>query len=323
MKKVIVIFVCLLMIATVFGASMVVIAGKGGGGGKPPKDPPPPSDPAIAFTSTVELYVMNADGSALTNIYSADDYLYGPTWAPDKSAIGFLARVDGTWDYDLWRIDVDVVDGVVQGSNAVMLISDIWLHPVWSPNGDVIAFPSVYDGSSPSLLQTIPANGGTVETINTADEGYIIDYPTWSPDGSQIAFRERDTSTPYPYDHSIKVLTLATETEPATTETVFGPVDYSFSGLDWARTSDTIALMAQASIWTIDITQTDPTPQFIVGGEARWPTWSPDDSQMAFSKPDRISGGGRTRGWRVHVYDFATEESTKITGGSFPDWSRA
>jgi Tol biopolymer transport system component len=299
---------------------------KKGGGGKPPKDPPPPADPAIAYTNGDELMVMNADGSNQTEVYSSSDMAGHPTWSPDGTSIAFLIDVSGTLDRELWRIDVTFVDSVPQGSNAYMLSDKSYWNPAWSPAGDVIAFPKrIYDPSvgndTPREIRTIPAAGGVETTLYTAPEGHRVLNPTWKSDAAQIAFREQDTNTS---EYFIKVYDFNT----STTTTVFGPVDYTIISLDWARTKYVFAFNTHeidpsglSAIYTLDLTEATPTPQFVIGGESRAPSWSPDDSKLVFGKPDRVRNG-RVSGWKVTTYEFTSGDTEKLAGGLVPDWRR-
>jgi hypothetical protein len=139
MKKAIVLFVCLLMIATVFGATMSVMAAKGGngggGGGKPPKDPPPPADPKIAYVNGNALMVMNVDGARQTMIYEGT--VQGPNWSPNGDSIAFLGTYTTGVSRELWTIDISIVNDEPVGSNPTLLYDNAYYNPAWSPDGDI------------------------------------------------------------------------------------------------------------------------------------------------------------------------------------------
>lgn len=300
-KKIVVICVCVLLIATMLGTSFA-LAGKGGG--KPPKDDPP-ADPAIAYRiergKGWDLKVMNADGSNQATVYHNDNNIGNPCWAPDGSAIAFPVS------QDLYRIDVSVVNGVPQGSNPTELAQDIEMPIEWSPAGDVIAFKNTVNGYK--VIQTVPATGGTVETIYTAPEGYGIGSFAWSNDASKMAIGSGSNGV-----GSILILDLS----DYSTTTVFGPTTESCGHFDWARTSDTLVCTSNAGISTIDLTSPSPTLETLIAGEGlfKMPTWSPDDSQIACLKWEKNN-------WlNIIVYTIETEDMEKIAKGFAPDWCR-
>jgi Tol biopolymer transport system component len=57
-------------------------------------------------------------------------------------------------------------------------------HPVWSPNGRMIAFTSNRDGDHD--IYVMDANGANVHSLTNNDA--TDHYPSWSPDGDWIAF---------------------------------------------------------------------------------------------------------------------------------------
>ena len=280
----------------------------------------PPADPAIAFIRSKGrskiLTVMNADGTNQVDLDSGN--LLNPTWSPDGSSVAYIKGVP----HDLYRIDVAVVDGSVQGSEPTLLYEDIQMDPAWSPLGDKIAFiQKIYDPSlgydRPRLVQTISLGDGSVETLYTADEGHYLLSPTWSPDATRIAFVDWATITD---DRSyVNILTIGSG-EPPETVYEYGPNGIRY--LDWSRTPDKLAFQLwppldgseSSAIYTLDITQSNPTPQFVSGGESRYPSWSPDDTQLVFDQAGKQV--------KIFRYDFATGETTELTKGSDPDWSR-
>ena len=117
----------------------------------------------IAFQSLYDIFVMNADGRALTRLTKDYNAAAWPTWSPDGSKIGFMNEY---WQYTNSEIWVVGVDGVGK--------TNLTNHPAgeggslsWSPGGSQIAFSSVRDhnaeiyvmdadGSNPTRLTNTP-----------------------------------------------------------------------------------------------------------------------------------------------------------------------
>lgn len=288
------------------------------GGGKPGGEDPP-ADPVIAYRGRqgkdYTLNVMNADGSNQAIVYRQYLGIGTASWSPDGSSIAVDVNVrrDGVYLTDLYRIDISIVDGVPQGSEPIVLAQDIDRYEVaWSPAGDVIAFKNTVNGYK--VIQTVPATGGTVETIYTAQEGYGIGSFAWSNDASKMAIASGSSGV-----GSIFILDLS----DGTTRTVKGPSTESGGFLDWARTKDVLAFyliptVGEAGIYLLDLTETSPTPELIwADGTSRSPSWSPDDSQLVFE-----TGSGPKKGQQIAVYTFSTEEIEYHALGMHPDWCR-
>jgi Tol biopolymer transport system component len=284
---------------------------------KPPRPPPddPPADPAISYLvdkgRNDHLMVMNADGSNQASIFSTGDISH-QTWAPDGNAIAVMAKAED-YTYSLVRIDITIVDGVPQGGNPIELAQDISWSPAWSPAGDVIAFPKKVDGIT-KIIQTVPADGGTVETIYTAPEGLHVSHVTWRADASKIAFIQAGGG-----QRTIQVMDLS----DGSTTTVFGPVGYALGFLHWARTKDVLLYICSSptepGIYTLDLTEPSPTPQHVFGDSSSnySPCWSPDDTQMVIHLVIKNS-------LNICVYTFESGEIESLAKGfGYPEWSRA
>jgi eukaryotic-like serine/threonine-protein kinase len=95
---------------------------------------------------------------------------------------------DGKWvayvsypDYALWRSRSDGSEKL-QLTYAPMTIS----MPHWSPDGKQIAFGCMFPGKTPQAC-IVPADGGTVESVQTGDARWPDDAQ-WSPDGKSLMF---------------------------------------------------------------------------------------------------------------------------------------
>ena len=151
------------------------------------------AQPAIESGDSVDIWRMDSDGSNKTAVTDNAFGEYEPTWSPDSSKIVFMRQYTG--GQDLFRVDAN-------GSNDVNLTNSPNGYECcaeYSPDGSKIAFTTSgdVDGDPKTPAETdneifvIDANGSNLTrlTDNTAqDVG-----PTWSPDGSRIAWANVDT----------------------------------------------------------------------------------------------------------------------------------
>jgi TolB protein len=152
-----------------------------------------PNGQQIAFEvnccrENTDIAVVNSDGSNiryLTNLQSVESSGERPKWSPDGQRILFTQGGEG--NREIFIINAD-------GSNLINLSNhpNDDYDPSWSPNGNQIVFTSNRDGSY--QIYQINVDGSNLNRLTEVDsDNYsprlIPSYtPSWSPNGTQIAF---------------------------------------------------------------------------------------------------------------------------------------
>jgi Tol biopolymer transport system component len=238
------------------------------------------------------LYVMNADGTAVTQVPNTGFNAIDPSWSPDGSRIAFANAPGsqcGGFDpdsdcianhghYDVYTINVD-------GTGLTRLTQNPLndREPSWSPDGSQIAYSSGQDETNfgaPEIYKMNP--DGTNQTRLTSSAGAPGDHhPNWSPDSQTIVFSSaRDFG-----NEDVWVMNAdGSNQSRVTTNAARGlfPV--------WSPDGQRVAFTSDASgdaynVYTIDPDGTDRT-RVTTGTGARdlWPDWQP-----AFTQPPDCS----------------------------------
>jgi Tol biopolymer transport system component len=224
----------------------------------------------IAFHSdrdgSLEIYVMNADGSTVSRLTNDPAVDVFPAWSHDGDKIAFTSDRDGY--PDIFIVDAD-------GTNLTKLTNTTSSDalPAWSPDGSQIVFVSDRDGNDE--IYSVRINGGDPNRL-TNDPGQDL-FPNWSPDGEWIVF----TSTRDVNSEIYKMRTDGSEMVRLTDEPAVdaNPV--------WSPDGTRIAFSSRrdgfTNLFVMNADGTGQTQLTFYKSVVEVPSWSPDGQMIAFA----------------------------------------
>lgn len=245
------------------------------------------------------LAVMDADGSARRSL-AGGELGFEPAISPEGRRITFSRNTD----VGVTSIYVMNVDGTGTTEVAGGLVLNP--GPVWSPNGCQIAFRSSPDGPTGPVgrISIVNADGTGLRQVSPDDaQGSSDESPTWSPDGTRLAFTRNSVL------HVVNV---------DGTGMMALPNEDMASNPSWSPDGQRIAYSSGGEI---RLRNPDGSNLTIVttGAFDFWPRWSPDGLRLVISHfiNDQVQivtlnpdGTGAVNLTPAGVHDF------------MPDWGR-
>jgi TolB protein len=142
-----------------------------------------------------EVWVADYDGVNEMRITNSRELNLNPSWNRDANAIAYSAqRGSGAYDILLSFIYTGVLQNVTKGRFAQNGGATL---PVFSPDGRQIVFAATPEKAGAPDLFVINVDGTNLRRLTTHPDSDTT--PTWSPDGTEIAFTSDRTGKPQIY----------------------------------------------------------------------------------------------------------------------------
>lgn len=270
----------------------------------------------IAFTMTdagwsKDIYVIDSDGHGLTRLTSHRDIVLSPAWSPDASRLAFTSYRTG-----LPRIYLmDVASRRETMLEAVLGDGD-YITPSFHPNGVELAFAVTGSARSGLFMYDVARS---CCLVNISGGAHYDLSPTFSPDGSRLAFNTNRFGDAVP---QIMVMEAARGSAETLSPYEYGSAGH-YAAPDWSPRNDLVAFHGRLESGRFHILVADLANggrrlrQLTSEGNNEDPSWAPDGRHIAFV-------GERSWGFGLFVVDVATGRLRLLVAGQnvgLPAWS--
>ncbi len=279
-------------------------------------------DPGIAATriafamktssGSKEIYLVDSDGENLHRLTYDHGIDLSPTWSVSGDEVAYASQ-RGMANWRVYRVDV--------ASGKEIPLPPVGNHaaentPAYAPDGHSLAF-TVDDGKT-SRIYSYDFQQGCCLTPVT-DGRYHDLSPTYSPDGSRMAFNTMRFGTTVP---QIMIMSATGGDAQLLSPYQYGNGGY-YTSPDWSPRGNLIAFHGAIRPGRYHILVADmkdaghKLKQLTWEGNNEDPTWAPDGRHLAFV-------GERQWGFGLMVVDVATGRLRTVLAGmkvSTPAWS--
>jgi Tol biopolymer transport system component len=254
-----------------------------------------------------EVFTMNADGSAKTQLTDDPVDESGPVFSADGTKIAFVKYTNDA-DAELYTMWAD-------GSHVVRLTNNAYgdIDPAWSPDGTKIAYASKADGDFDLVTVNADGTGRTWVTSNNVPDR----EPVWSPDGTKLLYTHMANDDHYDIYRIKPDGTNSTRITDCYAGLDCVTADWSPNGTQITYTRWNFNTIT-SEVWIANADGSHASMQTGTGSYFNYSCFSPDGASLLYS------GGANLNIFRL---DLATGDVTKLTDTGpdqyGPDWGRA
>lgn len=248
----------------------------------------------LAYEGEIEgrrdIYTLDLTRGLTQRLTHSDQDSYSPVWLPDGERLGFITDMIG------YRRVVTLQAGEQKPQSVYTIRTGDFIALAWSPKGNQLAFTASFEGWQALYIADIDTDN-TRQITATGSNAFS---PTWSPDGSALAFSWSPVANAEVYviaadetaipvantDHLVRITSdPGLDTNPA----------WSPDGTRIAFTSDR---GGSSDIYVANVDGTDLRRVTTHKARDTTPRWSTDGSTLVFSS-------NRDRTWELYAVPVA------------------
>ena len=257
-----------------------------------PNEPDPDSG---KYSEGYEIAVMNIDGTGRKRLTKNEHFDHYPVWSPDGTQVAIIAfAYTGSIVYESYPegsanalMKLVIMSADIPEGQTLYSTSRVALYPpVWSPNGQRLAFIANEGEVMPynRILYTVRSDGSELNRI-----GETTAVPTWSPGGQELAFANSDDEEAAIY----VVRPDGTDLRQIWSSTIDAPHP-PITRISWSPDGSEL-LVVSVGLWVI---RPDGSGRRVLGSSnppirLYDAVWSPDGSRIAAHGLTTTGGGFR------------------------------